>query len=234
MIKVDKGTAPADLVRLQSISVASGDTPKEAYKRLRSSLKTLVTNSLAREQGHLCAYCMCRISKDENTPEKEIATIEHFLPVAKTPTNEAWRALDYDNFYAVCPGNEKNNQYRGKSKLTCDKHRNDALFKKINPSDESSLSTIFYSMSGEISATDPDVKHDLTVILNLNTPKSPVLAERKATLDTLIVQLNNYRSSGGDIYKYCEKALKYYMGQKDPKTPYVGILIWYLKHFLGL
>lgn len=54
------------------------------------------------------------------------------------------------------------------------------------------------------------------------------LAElRKAALDSLIEGMDGVEED--DILDYCTETLQEFYSEKDDKTPYVGILIWYLQ-----
>ncbi len=51
--------------------------------------------------------------------------------------------------------------------------------------------------------------------MNLNCPSALLVAERKAALDALLMDLGNLPEQ-----------------EENPKTPYVGILLWYLRTML--
>ena len=61
MIAIIKGVEPAGLAELREEARQAGDTPEDAYQRLRNPLKKVVRASLLHEQGGLCAYCMRKI-----------------------------------------------------------------------------------------------------------------------------------------------------------------------------
>ena len=65
--------------------------------------------------------------------------------------------LDYNNLLAVCNGNRAARGTRRKNDLTCDAHRENEEFIKINPCKPETLETIFYSLDGKIDATDADL-----------------------------------------------------------------------------
>ncbi len=137
------------------------------------------------------------------------------------------QGLDYNNLLAVCNGNRAARGTRRKNDLTCDAHRENEEFKKINPCKPETLETIFYSLDGKIDATDADVKKDLTETLNLNCKTSPLVSERKAVLDTLIDELSVLKPD--ELISYCNDVLDNLHNERDLKTPYVGILLWYLE-----
>ncbi len=89
------------------------------------------------------------------------------------------------------------------------------------------MQTIYYTLDGRIDASDPDVQFDLVNTLNLNCISSPIVAERKAALDELIDNIGKIEID--HLHSYCSVMLEAFMNEIDPKTPYVGILIWYLR-----
>lgn len=245
MIVVKKSAEPKELKTLREECLAAGLPPKESFAMLRNPLKQKVLESLKRDQGQLCVYCMCRIPREPSNPEEmeELnlprQTIEHFIPLETEDGRDIGQGLDYLNLFAVCHGNAKRHKkglrrINSKDDLTCDKHRENTRFRKIDPCHEETLQTIFYTMDGKIGATDPDVEFDLVSTLNLNCLSSPIVSERKAVLDALIEDMSSAMGNideleMADLHKYCEDKLNVYLNEKDPKTPYVGILVWYLK-----
>ena len=92
------------------------------------------------------------------------------------------------------------------------------------------MKTIFYTMDGKIASTDPDVEFDLVDTLNLNCSFSPIISERKAVLDALIEQLGEVEED--NLHNFCVNRLKVFLNEREVKTPYVGVLIWYLKSMI--
>lgn len=236
MIAVRKGMGPDGLEELCKECMAEGLSPKESYDRLRNPLKQQVMDCLKRDQGQLCVYCMSRIPRDDRDLGIPGQTIEHYIPLAVGASDDIGRGLDYQNMYAVCHGNTKwhrkgSRGTRLEDGLTCDKHRKNTKFKKINPMDATTLQTIFYKLNGEIHAADPDAEFDLVDTLNLNCSLSPLVFERKAALDALISDMEQLGEE--DLPIYCEEVLESFLNEETPKTPYVGILIWYLQSLLN-
>lgn len=232
MIEVKKETEPEGLKKLRESLALSGLSQKDMFAELKNPLKAQIIESLKNEQGHLCVYCMSRIPRKDKDPGIAETTIEHFIPLDPEDGRNTGQALDYNNLFAVCHGNTKRRKKgvrrtRTADDLTCDKHRGNTEFRKINPCKKETLQTIFYTLDGEIDASDSDVRFDLVDTLNLNCISSPLIAERKAALDMLIVELDNVEEE--NLHSYCLEMLNVFMNEKSPKTPYVGILIWYLQ-----
>ena len=233
MILIRKLPAPPELDELKRKAEEQGLSDKEAYDLLRNPLKTQVRDALMHEQGHLCAYCMRRIPDERISEEdKDLSDvyIEHWQArsaVRKTSEN---KGLDYNNMLAVCSGNEKAPRATGKRKkryFTCDKKRDNAPL-KINPLDASTLQTIYYLSDGTIKSTDKVIEDDINVRLNLNCNTEAVTLpqNRKAVLDAVQEELDK---QDGDWYQRCKDQLDIWENEEDPKTPYIGIAIWWLK-----
>ena len=232
MIEVKKGAEPDELKELRENPMLKGLSPKEMFAELKNPLKTHIIERLRHEQGQLCVYCMSRIPRDDKGPGIAGTTIEHFVPLDPDDGRDVGQALDYNNLFAVCHGNVKMHakgmrRVRTTNDLTCDKHRGNTEFRKINPCKEETLQTIFYTLDGRIDALDPDVQFDLVNTLNLNCASSPLIGERKSALDELIKNISLVDEE--DLHSYCSELLVGFINEDDPKTPYVGILIWYLQ-----
>ena len=228
MIPIKKGSEPSELTKLREEN--AGLSPKEAYEQLRNPLKKKVRQQLVDEQGGLCAYCMCRIPRLD-APAWPGIVIEHIVPRNPADGRDIGQGLDYNNLLAVCHGNRGPSGTREFADLTCDAHRKNTEFRKVNPCCPETLQSIFYHLDGRIDASDPDVRFDLVDTLNLNSLNAPILNERKAALDSLFEDLGAIEAK--DLMEYCEILLNTFSIETNPKTPYVGILIWYLQLFLA-
>lgn len=232
MIEIKKGIEPDELKKLREDPEVKSLAPKDAFKMLMNPLKAQIAEQLKKEQGQLCVYCMCRIPREDKDPGIPGTTIEHLIPLDPADGRDVGQALDYKNLFAVCHGNmktrRKGTRRMGNTEaLTCDKHRGNIEFRKIHPLRGETLTSIFYHMDGRIDAGDPDVKYDLTNTLNLNSSYSPIISERKAVLDELIAELGLVDQDM--LPEYCTRILDSFMQEDNPKTPYAGVLIWYLQ-----
>ena len=219
MIEIKKGREPESLIKYRQQKDAS-------YEQMDRCVKEDLMRHLLREQGHVCAYCMKRISYDVESPWTGInsITIEHWYP--RNPENNEGldRSLDYKNMFAVCSGN------RGcgfKDGMTCDAHKGNAII-KVNPCDINTLAGISYTSAGRIQSSDPIVNEDIDKTLNLNCERVSLPENRKQALQTLINDIHK-KHTAGDISTYCKRKLDNILNMDDPKMPYVGILIWWLK-----
>lgn len=226
MIPIKKGLPLSDLVLLQQKAQEVGASPEDAFAMLRNPLKGLVRDQLVTEQGGLCAYCMCRIPRNDVGSNIPPIVIEHFIARNPEDGQDVGQGLDYKNLLAVCHGNRGVHKTRTLLDLTCDAHRGNTNFRKINPVEPETLTSIFYHIDGRIDARDSDVQYDLIEVLNLNCPTAPIISERKAALDALIQELEDVPEE--DFSLYCQTVLNSFLAESDMKTPYVGILVWYL------
>lgn len=233
MIFIQKKSEPEGLRLLREEAARRGLSPEQAYNTLRNPLKKDVLDALVKEQGRLCAYCMCRIPRSDVPGFSQIKpiTIEHVIPRNPDDNRDVGQGLDYNNLVAVCHGNRApRSAGHTVIDLTCDAHRENAELKKVDPCNAGTLNSIEYEIDGTIkSSTDADVNYDLDQILNLNY--SQLKAERKAALDALIVDMGPCLDDEKQIPLYVQTKLSSFNNESDPKTPYVGILIWYLKSF---
>lgn len=210
MIEIKKGREPRELMAYRKMPFAS-------YDEMPKDVHDAVINSLMQEQGYICAYCMRRIPQKGKDPD---VTIEHLDAQSLTDVD---RGLDYRNMVAVCNGNRGAGS---KDKMTCDAKRgNDKL--TVNPLQAETLSRIQYKKDGTIYSDDPAVKFDVNETLNLNCPDVGLIESRHSALQALQKELSK-RKKDGDIKLQCARMLQYYQ-QQNIKTPYVGILIWWLK-----
>ena len=243
MIRIIKNHEPVELTKYREKQPIDGWRPaygemsrieSEHYNADGTSinLHDYVLSMLIKEQGGLCAYCMCRIPEvDRRTGTIRKATIEHIIPQSVTRNTKDWKQeLRYSNFLAVCSGNS------GNGALCCDKKRENR-FLSLNPLDENSIRGIAYSNSGTIKAIDslPNkevIDKELNDVLNLNEGKD--LKEKRRRALNIMVQVlqKNGEDQKVDV---CKRKLAALKGEKNHKMEYVGILIFWLeKHIWKL
>lgn len=233
MIKINKSESPRELSELREKALQEGKSVKEAFESLRNPLKSNVTELLMKDQGHLCAYCMRRIPDSRpTTNDVPKVSIEHLYPQNPKAHDGIEGVLDFNNMLAVCSGNQGDRQSKGKSRLTCDAKRGNRPL-KISPLDSSTLETIYYTSTGRIASADEEINRDIDQILNLNCHVDAVrLPEsRKEVLDA--IQESVASMNHGEILTYSKQILSEFESETDPKTPYVGIIIWWLKQFIS-
>lgn len=86
---------------------------------------------------------------------------------------------------------------------------------------------------GEITSSDNEIKNDLNITLNLNCCFDAVRLpdNRKEALSA--VQESIEKLMDEEVVTYCKEILLEFENETDPKTSYVGIIIWWLKDFIN-
>lgn len=223
MVKINKGPEPVELIRYRQLSDASyqnmhgAPTGKVNPDGTLKDVYTVVLNSLLKEQGYICAYCMCRI------PEKHsAATIEHIAPQSLTSKDAS---LDYRNMLAVCNGNRHTHNYNDK---TCDAYRGNRPL-SLNPLKSETLSLIRYKSNGIIYSDNSNVDRELNDILNLNCKARQLPNNRRYALNVLLSNIRK-KYPAGSIKEYCQKEIARYESATF-KEPYIGIILdWLERH----
>jgi uncharacterized protein (TIGR02646 family) len=163
--RVHKQAEPRELRAHRLAGGGFGDAQGDARWKER------LQEALLHEQGHLCCYCMARISR-------EAMKVEHHRCQERYPE----RAVDYSNLFAACPGG----QGLPRAQQTCDTHKGNADL-TIDPSGNIEP-FIRFLVDGSVAATRPDYQHDLDVTLNLNT--AALKRARRGVLTGLVAGLN--------------------------------------------
>ena len=222
MIKINKSREPRELELYRQ-------KPDANYSNMPSDVKSSVLESLMKEQGYLCAYCMRKIPEIRELPAGvSPVTIEHWK--AQNPEDEiaSGQDLDYNNMFAVCAGN------RGcghKKNLTCDAKRGNKTL-TVDPKSQYSIMQIKYKSNGYIYSENEDINRDLNEILNLNCEAISLPETRKQVLDALIKDISRNKGSAS-IDTYCKRKLSALKSDSTKKT-YVGILIWWLERHVSV
>jgi len=176
---IQKGKEPTCLAELKKQKGATFDDLNRNTVGQDKTCKEKVRESLLKEQGYLCAYCMQRISVDRNIElGKPKTEIEHFKSQHRHPK----LILDYKNMLAVCNGNADKPSHG----LICDKAKSEFdkthdLF--INPLDINREQQIYYTLDGKVTSDNMLINKDLNEILNLNEEN---LCEERAKLYQII------------------------------------------------
>jgi len=180
-----------------------------------------VRDSLLKEQGYLCGYCMRRLESCAQVK------IEHIVPQSTMEEDER-AALDYRIMLGVCYGNQRH----PKKEQTCDAHRgNEDL--TIDPYNEAMIGLIKYKSDGTIYSDDERINKDLDVTLNLNYngPGVYLKDNRKEALEACKNKLRDIQKRGNwSISNLSRVLVEYEKPDADGKLkPYSGIVIEYLR-----
>ena len=208
------------------IHIVKGKPPKELLEKLcelRSTPGASVSwenltdrepirESLCREQGHLCAYCMRKITVASSH-------VEHIVPQCKCKPGQD---VDYNNLLAVCDGNEGSGQ---RGALTCDRARQDAPL-KVNPLRPETLASIRYRKNGIIYSDDEGIQKDLDETLNLNCEAAYLPQNRKAVIAEFYRWLEK-ASQHGNVVGACRKQYEE-IAESECKKAFAGVVLYFL------
>jgi uncharacterized protein (TIGR02646 family) len=210
MKRIVKGREPQSLLehRLKSFTDYNNYPEKD---ELRASLLT--------EQGHICCYCMQRISADR-------MKIEHWQSQDEYPQFQ----LDYNNLLGACQGGEGSPNHL----QHCDTKKGNTEI-TINPLDNhrNCEDVIKYLATGKIYSDDKTINEELNDVLNLNM--QTLANNRKEVLELVIKQLESKYPKGDWTVAILNKKIQQWSNrQKDGKyKPYCQIVIYHLKKRLS-
>lgn len=216
MIPIRKGPVPPLLARYAAIPGACYDGGVAPDGLTFTQVKDEIRQYLAREQGHICAYCMGRIR-----PTEAGMKVEHWASQKDHPVLQ----LAYSNMLGCCCGRSYKD---GKPEDHCDSFRsreNRPL--AFNPSDPSHHARlrIRCKPNGEIGSGDPAFDGELRTVLNLNATR--LVANRKQIWKRVTDVLSKIhgtasraeveglktrwaaRSDTGQLQEYCGVAIQY-------------------------
>ena len=213
MIHIQKGKPPKKFVEFKK------QNPHAHFDDIPSDIKAILRTSLLKEQGYLCAYCMCRLNDNHNEVK-----IEHYQP--RNSDNE----LDYNNLLAVCTGNSTNNE---PCRQHCDTKKGNTKL-HIDPQQVAHIHQISYDSNGTIIAKENlDFTHDLNCTLNLNDDFGYLKENRRCALKALKDTIYRKFKDKPARIAFANQKLNFYSTMTDGKYPaYCGILIDYLMRHL--
>lgn len=162
-------------------------------------------DSLLKEQGYLCAYCMARIDKDH-------MKVEHFKPQSLYPQD----IFSYGNLLACCLGKTQGESH-------CDTSKGNAEI-SLSPLSPSCVNTLSYeSGTGAIKSSNEDYNRDLDT-LNLNA--HIIKRNRLKVLQGVIQALQSVDFNPGAIRSQLKEWNS--VDKEAKRKPYCGIVIYFL------
>jgi uncharacterized protein (TIGR02646 family) len=178
-----------------------------------------LVESLLKEQGYICAYCMRRIPcRDKISNEDH--HIEHIL----SRDNHPDKKLDYHNMVICCPGHIGDKDH-------CDrlKGEKDVSF---NLFDDQFIATLSYKTDGEIVSSNKQYNDEINDVLNLNTPL--LKANRKDCWNGVVQNLVTLKKDKAWDKATLRQHLQKYSSLHDKNgklqhIPYCGIVIYNLQ-----
>ncbi|MFS7385172.1 retron system putative HNH endonuclease [Rahnella inusitata] len=178
-------------------------------------VKNAIRESLLREQGYLCAYCMARITLEN-------MKVEHWACQA----NNSQLQLTYSNLLGCCMGGEGEKL----ENQTCDSRKGNKIL-KFNPSRAQDRITtlIKYNGQGKIYSTDEEFSTQINTVLNLNKirlveNRSHILKSLRSELESKgrtctrseirrLFDRNMALNSSGHLKAYCG-LIEYYLSPR--------------------
>ena len=209
MILIIKGNEPSSLTKYRKTPFAYFD----GFDR-----KEEIRDSLLKDQGYLCAYCMRRIDRDDTR-------IEHWKPESQLTESEK---LDYSNMLAVC---YKPSEGKPERLQTCDTRKGQTEI-MVDPRIAEHIDAIAYRIdSGIIYSKNMRIDADLNEALNLNCSEQYLPGNRQAVLTEVIRKLRQRQKTGNWKVSSIAALLKMYEEPDSDgrKREYAGIVIWYLR-----
>lgn len=203
MIRIEKQREPKEWTCYRN-------TPGARYQAIPE-----LRDSLLKEQGYICAYCMRRIPcRDANSTES--TRIEHLKCRKLHPDLE----LDYHNMVVCCPGAITDDFH-------CDKRKEDAEI-SFDVFSENFIETLSYgSKDGTLKSSIPQWNDELNEVLHLNNEL--LKANRREALRAVQMFLERTPNVATVRRKLDEWIQKDCQGKY---RPYCGIVIWYLQRWL--
>ena len=136
------------------------------------TVKSDTLESLIKDQGYICCYCMQKIYTNGLTSASPLyPTIEHYIAQHTQESKNKNLDTDYKNMLATCHGNDK----KDPENKHCDSNRGGKEFKYLNPLDKSCETVLGYGDDGSIICLDDthrtDIERDIEEVLNLNFQK---------------------------------------------------------------
>lgn len=215
MKHISKQPEPASLREKRNTPGSSYEGPQAEWQE-----------QLLQEQGHLCAYCMKRISLDrkDGKPQMEI---EHILPREHSPEN----SLVWTNMVAVCNGKSGKEAHCDKTPPPNGKMDGKVTLEMLNPlRKDMSEALVAYGTGGEIKSINGNVtvNNELNKKLNLN---AQVLKEaRKEVINIAHKQLEkNYPDKKWNQRIFEKEIAEWSAKTNDKYKAYCQAAIWYLE-----
>lgn len=193
-------------------------TPESAREAFDHLDKSLIRDSLVKEQHGICAYCMRRIESNI------YMTIEHWSPIELEPD----KAVDYGNMLGVCNGGrEEAYLYDGRCILCCDASKGYSKI-TISPLNPEHMKLIRYSSDGRI-YTHPEDKilaKDINEVLNLNA--ITLVEGRKQAYESYVKFIKGLAKRNKLIRSVIEKEIER-LENKATYNEFAGVVIYFLK-----
>ena len=229
---------------IKGVEPSEWKAKRETHDRGKFEAIPQLRQSLFRDQGGICAYCMQKLEVESSHPQnREYRTVggnsheivknkvEHIITQSESkrldqPNND----FDYNNMLLCCNGRTK---YIGDEHVHCDTKRSNQVL-TLSPLRPDFINTISYHSDGFIDSSNTVWKNEMDVVLNLNC--TVLVANRKRVLSAIKTKLTGYskRTKRVKNVSWSTRDIETELnswGDKDANgflKPYCGIVTSYL------
>jgi uncharacterized protein (TIGR02646 family) len=185
------------------------------FHKDKKAPKKVLQKHILDEQGHICAYCNCRIH--HNTPlDDEQLRLDHVLPKDRFPE----LALSSINIIGSCFGGERT---RRKAERSCEtRKKNHEIVAELDPTNEICENNVSFDIEGMVTSMDNKLQVTLNTILGLN--HAQLKRKRKELISGLIEAIDQDDIQPSDeLERYMTKSVE------NKFEPYAGVLISFIK-----
>ncbi|MBP5501969.1 MAG: TIGR02646 family protein [Bacteroidales bacterium] len=209
---------------------------KDVNKELRESL--------IKEQGYICCYCMKRILLQDNSSTK--TKIEHFKPqsIYNGTNGKADLRLIYSNLFLACKGEEFDDNNKqcnccDSKKLHQELHFIDLLDESIEKKIKYSSSGAIFSNSATIKDTDSNVitciDDEINKVLNLNNQS--LKKWRKEVYNKILLIIQNAEKRHKCNPTYLERLREEWYGKHEEEgkkmfKPFCMVAVYLIKKYI--
>lgn len=183
------------------------NTPGTDYEAIPA-----LRESLYKEQGGICAYCMGRLNPEPSEDAHTRNKVEHIKPRESCNRDER---MDYNNLVLCCHGTIAGT---APESTHCDTHKGSSII-SFTPMNPVFIDTLSYNYSGEIKSSNSLWNNEISNVLNLN--QKQLSSNRKAVIMKVVEWLKKNPTKGEierriDFYntrhcglyeEYCEVAI---------------------------
>lgn len=177
--------------------------------------KDQLKHNLLKEQGHICCYCMQRITFDD-------MKVEHWASQKKFPKQQ----LIYKNLLAACMGGEGYQDHLHH----CDTKKGDSRL-SFHPADRDSRcdTRIRYGSNGKVTCEEEEVDRELNEVLNLNM--ATMVINRKVFLVAAVEALTAKHPRKTWTVRLLDQEIEHWKTmQSERLEPFCHVMIQYLEN----
>jgi len=219
------GIGYGTLLKIHKSKGCYADTKDDNSKSPKITTRTDILSDLLDEQGHICAYCMRRISSED-------AGIEHIIGQNYIDENNRnvgkEEDTNYNNMLAVCHGKFCLNETHCDSSRS--KYQKKEPLLEISPLNKLQMNNIKFTQSGKIYYSELDAKtsmnDNLSRILNLNC--NGIVEDRFKIGKSVRSLLRRHKYDK----KFAKKELERWESKNTQYKPFCQVAIFELRKYI--